>query len=80
MLSVLRALVVVCALAPITACTADTASGEEVVYVTKTGEKYHRKRCGYLRHSSIAKPLSEAVDDGYEPCSACRPPRLKENK
>lgn len=47
----------------------------ETVYVTKTGEKYHRGSCGYLSKSKIAMELSEAKAGGYTPCSRCKPPR-----
>ena len=50
-----------------------------VVYVTKTGEKYHSGNCSYLRKSKIEKSLSDAVNEGYEPCSRCHPPVLDEN-
>ena len=45
------------------------------VYVTKTGEKYHRGNCRYLRKSKIAISLDDAKSEGYEPCSVCNPPR-----
>jgi hypothetical protein len=48
----------------------------ETVYVTKTGKKYHRDGCEYLRKSEIEKTLQEAVDEGYTPCSKCNPPTL----
>lgn len=44
------------------------------VYVTKTGSKYHREGCQYLRSSAIAIPLSEAKLR-YDPCSRCNPPK-----
>lgn len=43
------------------------------VYVTKTGEKYHRSGCQYLSKSKIAMDLSEAAES-YSPCSKCNPP------
>jgi hypothetical protein len=46
---------------------------QEIVYVTKTGTKYHRDGCQYLRQSKIPMALSEAVR-WYAPCSRCRPP------
>jgi len=46
---------------------------EETVYVTKTGEKYHRGNCGYLSKSKRAIALSEAKAAGYTPCSRCKP-------
>jgi len=53
-------------------------TGTAIVYVTKTGEKYHTSNCSYLRKSKIEKSLSDAVDEGYEPCSRCHPPVLDE--
>lgn len=47
---------------------------DTVVYVTKTGSKYHRAGCRYLK-SSISIKLSEAVSS-YTPCSVCNPPTL----
>lgn len=44
-----------------------------IVYVTKTGDKYHRGSCSYLRQSRIQKTLSEAKSQGYTPCSICNP-------
>lgn len=41
------------------------------VYVTKTGSKYHKSGCQYLRQSCIAKSLSNATSQGYTPCSKC---------
>lgn len=53
------------------------ANGDTVVYVTRTGECYHRKNCSYLK-SRIETTLEEAVADGYRRCSRCTPPKLKE--
>jgi hypothetical protein len=43
------------------------------VYITKTGEKYHRDGCRYLSRSRIPIPLKEAAKR-FEPCKVCRPP------
>ncbi len=45
------------------------------VYVTRTGEKYHRASCQHLRRSSSPMSLSEAKRAGYMPCKTCRPAR-----
>jgi hypothetical protein len=45
------------------------------VYITKTGEKYHRAGCRYLSSSKIAISLADAKARGYTPCSVCDPPR-----
>jgi len=50
------------------------AQEEVTVYVTRTGRKYHRVGCRYLRRSSIPMKLSEAKAR-YGPCSVCKPPR-----
>jgi len=43
------------------------------VYVTKTGTKYHRANCRYLKKSSILISLEEAKRR-YSPCTVCNPP------
>lgn len=47
---------------------------EKIVYITKTGKKYHRWGCRYLRKSCIPISLSEAKRLGYTPCKVCKPP------
>ncbi len=47
----------------------------QVVYVTKSGSKYHTAACSHLSKSKIAKTLSEAKASGYEPCKTCKPPQ-----
>jgi hypothetical protein len=44
------------------------------VYITKTGKKYHRKDCSYLRKSIEVIRLVKAITRGYTPCSRCKPP------
>jgi len=51
------------------------AGGGPTVYVTNTGEKYHRDGCQYLKKSKIPISLSDAKAQGYGPCSRCNPPR-----
>lgn len=46
-----------------------------IVYVTKSGQKYHRASCTYLRKSKISITLGEAKKEGYTPCSKCNPIR-----
>jgi hypothetical protein len=43
------------------------------VYVTKSGTKYHRAGCRYLRNSSIPMTLEDAAK-AHSPCSVCKPP------
>ena len=43
------------------------------VYVTRTGQKYHRDGCGYLLHGRIPIGLKQAKAKGYTRCSACGP-------
>lgn len=45
------------------------------VYITDSGEKYHRLGCQYLRNSCHEITLSKAKRRGYTPCSKCRPQR-----
>lgn len=48
----------------------------QVVYITKTGEKYHEYDCPSLWNSCIETTVGDAVDDGYEPCERCNPPSV----
>lgn len=50
-------------------------SSGTTVYITRTGEKYHRSGCRYLSQSKIAISLADAKARGYTPCSVCDPPR-----
>ncbi len=44
------------------------------VYITKTGEKYHRDGCSSLSRSKIAISLKDAISKKYTPCKKCNPP------
>ena len=44
------------------------------VYVTRTGKKYHKASCSYLRKSKIPISLQDAKSNGYTACSRCGPP------
>lgn len=50
-----------------------TAVRQSVVYITKTGKKYHRGDCSYLRQSKIQTTKKEAIANGYTACSRCKP-------
>ena len=56
------------------------AGRDTVVYITKTGERYHIERCTSVRNSKISISLGEAVAKGYEPCQRCDPPILDEDE
>jgi endonuclease YncB( thermonuclease family) len=56
---------------------AKSDSSTVTVYVTKTGAKYHRGGCRYLK-SSIPMSLKDAAQR-YTPCSVCKPPTLDSN-
>ena len=45
----------------------------DIVYITRTGEKYHGGWCSYLRYSKYPISRSEAIARGYEACKVCRP-------
>lgn len=56
-----------------TLLSAQALAPDTKVYVTKTGAKYHRDGCRYLRSSKIEMALSEAKRR-FDPCKVCRPP------
>jgi hypothetical protein len=43
------------------------------VYVTNSGEKYHRDGCRYLSKSKVPIDRLEARATGYAPCAICKP-------
>lgn len=55
--------------APVSSDSQETNS--YTVYITETGEKYHRSGCQYLRNSKIEISLETAKARGYTPCSKC---------
>lgn len=46
---------------------------QQVVYITKTGTKYHKGSCHHLRNSKIKTTKSEAQKAGYTACKTCKP-------
>ncbi len=50
-----------------------TQTASDIVYITRTGSKYHRAGCRYLRYSAIPISRSQAIALGYGPCSVCKP-------
>lgn len=50
-----------------------TQNQSDIVYITKTGSKYHRAGCRYLSKSAIPIERKEAIAKGYTPCSVCKP-------
>jgi len=74
--------IIACLLVFLASCSAPAAKDpvspskpdQVTVYVTRTGEKYHRAGCRYLSRSMIPMTLETAKARGYTPCSVCRPP------
>ncbi len=52
----------------------------QTVYVTNTGEKYHRGSCRYLAKSKITIELTDAINQGYGACKVCAPPQSVSKK
>ena len=46
---------------------------EKIVYIAKTGKKYHLENCRTLRGEKEAIDLNEAIKNGYETCKVCKP-------
>jgi endonuclease YncB( thermonuclease family) len=44
---------------------------KDIVYVTKTGKKYHHSGCSFLSKSSAPIKIEDAKARGYTPCSKC---------
>lgn len=52
------------------------ATADPVVFVAKSGAKYHVETCRYVANSKTPIRLSEAAKK-YGPCSVCKPPQVK---
>ena len=47
----------------------------EIVYLTRTGVKYHKNGCQHLSISKMETTLGDAKAKGLKPCSRCNPPQ-----
>ncbi len=47
--------------------------GDDIVYITPRGKKYHRKGCSTIRKSSRQVTRAQAREMGKTPCKVCRP-------
>lgn len=45
----------------------------DLVYITKTGSKYHKAGCRHLSNSAYESNLDNVLNSGYEPCKVCNP-------
>lgn len=45
----------------------------QTVYTTKSGRKYHKKGCRYIKHSHYQTTIDSAKGAGYTACKICRP-------
>ena len=66
-MKLLRVLIVII----LTACSSHVDA--QTVYTTKTGEKYHKESCKYLKYSKKEITLQKALELGYTSCSVCKP-------
>ena len=47
---------------------------DEMVFVTKSGEKYHKATCRWAQDTiCIEMTRKEAIEMGYSPCNVCHP-------
>lgn len=52
---------------------ADSTTDNMVVYITRTGKRYHKEGCNGLSKSKIPSTVSEATAKGLTPCPDCKP-------
>lgn len=53
------------------ACSTNVIS--QTVFTTKTGEKFHKSSCRYLKYSKREIKLERALELGYTACKVCKP-------
>jgi micrococcal nuclease len=56
---------------PINSSVSNTQSNEQLVFVTKSGTKYHKQNCSYLKSNGGSFDIKQAEMSGYGPCSKC---------
>lgn len=49
------------------------ASNSPVVYVAKSGSKYHRPTCSFVKRGATAISLHDALERKLTPCTRCKP-------
>ena len=55
--------------------SAADAIGQEIVYVTKYGAKYHLPGCPHIKDREVKElTVDDAISSGYGPCKTCDPP------
>lgn len=52
----------------------------QTVYTTKTGGKYHKDSCRYLKYSKKETTIDKAKALGFEACSVCKPTKANTPK
>lgn len=57
----------------VTVKSISSSTNSATVYITDTGEKYHRSRSSSLRKSKHANSISNARSQGYTTCARCKP-------
>ncbi len=57
--------------------SASTTTAEDYyVYTTPQGKKYHREKCHYISvRTATQRTIKDAKQEGYSPCSVCKPGR-----
>lgn len=53
--------------------TITPVSDNNIVYVTPTGSKYHRRDCHYTKDKKCIELTIEQAQIKYEPCKVCKP-------
>jgi hypothetical protein len=53
--------------------TEDEKKSSDIVYITASGETYHRDGCRFLKQSKIKTTRGEAEKSKKQPCKVCKP-------
>ena len=60
---------------PVFTSIAQAAKKSSTVYITRTGHRYHRRSCRYLKRSKIKTNVVKAKRLGNTRCKVCKPPK-----
>ena len=53
------------------------ATDSTIVFLGKSGSRYHMKGCRYLKGAGKEITIGNAMKQGFAPCNACKAPRVK---
>lgn len=58
---------------PVVTVAASAEDMRRPVWITRTGNRFHREDCPHARSAGMRTTAEAAMRKGYKPCKTCRP-------